>query len=540
MLTAIAMALTLMMAGCTSSGNQKQVSPSETIASTKSSTIPTNKNYEIKLMDWQGQNPPYQAAYENAIKAYMKQHPNVKIEHIYQPLANDGYTKLLDTQFVSHNAPDAMQLDAPMIKKYTDQEYILGLDGYLDQPTPYSGGKKWIDTFIGGEQALLKAKTNNRFATISFIPVDGGPGLNANRPFFYNKDLLQKAGITDIPKTWKEFIEACKKLKAAGITPVAADNNRWLNWINTWTGNQFGENYVSQFFDKKYDNITELYDTKRHIGLLTGKLNGNEPISNAVIDLLKDFSQYWQEGWAGANEQAAQQLFMYQKAAFLLDGNWNYGFYKDNIKSFTWDVMPFPLITKETSPYAEEAFPKGTGDISVYGWGLNKDLEKDKDKLQVILDFFGFITGKIAQDEFVDIAVSNSPIVGVHVPEAMKPFMETDKNKLKVPAGNSLYNEADTAVRTASSHQFYSGKINKEQYISALKESGLKMTTKITKDAVDEKTGLSSTIVTVQKQISDLQASNAPQTLIDAKKKSLEILKQQLELYNQYAVQVLK
>src|SRR5882757_304253 len=45
---------------------------------------------------------------------------------------------------------------------------------------------------------------------------------------FYRKDLFQKVGITAEPKTWPEFLDACKKLKAAGIAPVAvAGRDAW-------------------------------------------------------------------------------------------------------------------------------------------------------------------------------------------------------------------------------------------------------------------------------------------------------------------------
>ena len=38
---------------------------------------------------------------------------------------------------------------------------------------------------------------------------------------FYRKDLFHKVGIADEPKTWDQFLDACKRLKAAGITPIA-------------------------------------------------------------------------------------------------------------------------------------------------------------------------------------------------------------------------------------------------------------------------------------------------------------------------------
>ncbi len=47
---------------------------------------------------------------------------------------------------------------------------------------------------------------------------------------FYRKDVFQKAGISAEPKTWDQFMDACKKkLKAAGISPIA------LGGRDSWT-----------------------------------------------------------------------------------------------------------------------------------------------------------------------------------------------------------------------------------------------------------------------------------------------------------------
>ena len=48
--------------------------------------------------------------------------------------------------------------------------------------------------------------------------------------WWYNKDLFAKAGIQAPPTTWTEFLDAVKKLKAAGITPIA------LGEKDSWTG----------------------------------------------------------------------------------------------------------------------------------------------------------------------------------------------------------------------------------------------------------------------------------------------------------------
>ncbi len=47
----------------------------------------------------------------------------------------------------------------------------------------------------------------------------GLPFIASARALFYNKDDFAKAGISAPPKTWAEFEDDAKKLKAAGVTP---------------------------------------------------------------------------------------------------------------------------------------------------------------------------------------------------------------------------------------------------------------------------------------------------------------------------------
>jgi multiple sugar transport system substrate-binding protein len=44
----------------------------------------------------------------------------------------------------------------------------------------------------------------------------GFPILSSARAFFYNKDLLAKAGVAGPPRTWTEFVEAARKVQALG------------------------------------------------------------------------------------------------------------------------------------------------------------------------------------------------------------------------------------------------------------------------------------------------------------------------------------
>ena len=54
---------------------------------------------------------------------------------------------------------------------------------------------------------------------------------------WYSKDLFEKAGITETPKTWDEFKTVVQKLKDAGITPIAVGGKdawpaaHWWYWF---------------------------------------------------------------------------------------------------------------------------------------------------------------------------------------------------------------------------------------------------------------------------------------------------------------------
>jgi multiple sugar transport system substrate-binding protein len=44
----------------------------------------------------------------------------------------------------------------------------------------------------------------------------GFPILASARAFFYNRDLLAKAGVAEPPRTWDEFVQAARKVQATG------------------------------------------------------------------------------------------------------------------------------------------------------------------------------------------------------------------------------------------------------------------------------------------------------------------------------------
>ena len=71
----------------------------------------------------------------------------------------------------------------------------------------------------------------------------GFPILSSARAFFYNKDLLAKAGVAGPPKTWDEFVQTAKKIQATGAIGYAlplGPEEAQAEWA-IWMWNNGGE-----------------------------------------------------------------------------------------------------------------------------------------------------------------------------------------------------------------------------------------------------------------------------------------------------------
>lgn len=132
--------------------------------------------------------------------------------------------------------------------------------------------------------------------------VVGIPGDQAPVLFYYHKDLFEKAGVTEFPKTWDEFFAAADKLKASGVAPIAlmTADDAWHS-MNAFSYLAAGEGGPDVF-------------------------GVDQPLNSPAIvkgaENLKRLFEYTTSDAVGANYSVSTQNFFSKRAAMIIDGPW--------------------------------------------------------------------------------------------------------------------------------------------------------------------------------------------------------------------------
>ena len=155
-------------------------------------------------------NPQMIEQWKGIISAYEKDHPNTKIKT--QFLENQAFKAKLPTMLQSSDAPDMF---------YSWSGGVMRAQADTGALRP-----------IGDKMTEAWKKRLNPAALNSFTYKDkiwGGASQMSIIDFYYNKAMFKKAGVdASNIKTWADFLDAVKKLKAAGITPIAVGGgDKW-------------------------------------------------------------------------------------------------------------------------------------------------------------------------------------------------------------------------------------------------------------------------------------------------------------------------
>ena len=160
----------------------------------------------------------------------------IKMEIEEQP-NYDGYEQKIRTSIAAGVVPDIFTIKVnPSTMAYYESPLLMDFKDEL--------AKGWDKDFNDG--------------TIELSTVDGMtksvPYEMAVTPVWYNMDLFAKAGVSDYPKNYDEFLDAAAKLKAAGVIPTS----QMTGGSNAWTSMLWYSHFLASIGGKNvYDNMFE-------------------------------------------------------------------------------------------------------------------------------------------------------------------------------------------------------------------------------------------------------------------------------------------
>jgi len=152
------------------------------------------------------------------IADYQKLHPGVKIKLV--PQSTDTLIGAFTTAAQTKSGPDiATQWATIPVLSQAWSGAVAPVSDYV----PENQRSQWIGTQENTDKGKLYA------VPLYVIGV----------PLAYNKALFAKANITDPPRTFDDLLGDCRKLKAAGVTPIGMGNKD--GYFGAWFFSNFGK-----------------------------------------------------------------------------------------------------------------------------------------------------------------------------------------------------------------------------------------------------------------------------------------------------------
>lgn len=299
---------------------------------------------------------------------------NVKVDLQIVP-GGDTFGQLVQTKINTGEAPD-------IIYWYTTKsnlKKVQAAKNFVDL-----SGEAWVEQVIPvvRDQVSLDGKVYE-------FPYSG----SSTSGLFYNKKILSDLGIQP-PKTYAEFLAACEKIKAAGITPIYdAGKDGWPLQIFSgiaWAS-LVGPTLPADFGAKASSNQVDYTTIAPFVDLFERQVN--------LID-----KGYYNKDLLSGTYNGQIEAFGTGKAAFVIQGDWIAAEFNTKYPDTKYGVLPFPSDSGEN--YVSVGPPNGVGI-----WSGSKKVELAK-------KYFAFLAEKASLKTWYDKNGGIPSLSGVEVASA--------------------------------------------------------------------------------------------------------------------------
>ena len=188
------------------------------------------------------------------------------------------------------------------------------------------------------------------------------PTVSSFQSFWYNQDIFDAAGITEVPETIEEFEAACDKIVAAGYYPMALDSGYALSTFGALVERTVGEKVVGEMTlnggfaenERFVAACQKVIDWKAK-GYFEPDAPGVWPASQNRIGLMKDTAMVYTGMWLpGEIEGACGEMLNWGCMKFPYDPTCEEGTYGASVSctcnminkntdtpDLAWDYMYF-------------------------------------------------------------------------------------------------------------------------------------------------------------------------------------------------------
>jgi len=229
---------------------------------------------------------------QHAVERFEAAHPQVQVEVV--PYEQNLYKDKLRTAMGSRNPPDVFHTwGGGVLASYAAEGKVYELTEALQEDN-------WQTQFLPAALRFC-ADPARKEPHYYAVPLDIGVV-----PVWYNRDLFARYEI-EVPHTFAELKEICRKLKAAGLIPFALGNR------DKWPGAFF---FI--YFANRWGGGAPIEQALSGEGAFT-----HESFIRAG-ELVQELAAWeaFPQGFNGLTVDLAQNLFFNGRAAMMLMGSW--------------------------------------------------------------------------------------------------------------------------------------------------------------------------------------------------------------------------
>jgi ABC-type glycerol-3-phosphate transport system substrate-binding protein len=393
---------------------------------------------ELTYWSFWNEPEPQAAVIKSLIAEYEAAHPDVHFNIAWNGRQNQTTVRNALTGGTNIDLMDA-DMDG-LNGGLAGQGAALPLDELLASASP-DGEGALSDVFY---QPLLKNAAIN--GTTSQVPY-----AFYTYQIFYNKGLMAKAGINEVPTNWADFVSAMEAVKTSGSNAIAVESDIAfynINWFNYLLARIAGPDFLVKAVEDK-----------------TGE-SWRDP---AVRQALELEAALWVDGLIPAESKgyqwpAAQETLAFGETAAELVGSWLPIELADKVDDgFEWGALNFPMIEG------------GKGDINdTIIYAVSFAVPKDAENGEVAQDFIKFALSKASQGKMAaeaKIGVANASVEWADVIADSRVAVANATSLLSENLGLKVaYTDFSANIYEAMHNKVFLGQITADEFIDQMAE----------------------------------------------------------------------